>query len=75
MTSFKLNGFSDSATAAIVFIGCNGMGIPNRNPVTTLYAPVKIKVVPRSNPCVIDNPIKSGKNVPKSPRLPFTRAI
>ena len=75
MTSFKVNGFSDNATAAMVFIGCKGIGIPNRNPVKTLYTPVKINVVPKSNPCVMDKPNKSGKNVPKSPRLPFASRV
>ena len=63
-------GFSARATAAIVFIGCTGIGTSNKKPLNTLYTPVKSKVVPRSNPTTLVSPINRGKNVPRSPNDP-----
>jgi len=40
--------------------------------VTTLYIPVKIRVVPRSSPLTRVRAITIGTNVPKSPSDPLT---
>mmetsp|Transcript_5564 Transcript_5564/g.21766 ORF Transcript_5564/g.21766 Transcript_5564/m.21766 type:complete len:285 (-) Transcript_5564:136-990(-) len=69
--SLTFNGDSPNATAAIVFIGCTGMGISYRNAVSTLYNPVNTIVVPASTPHSIDIPTSSGKKVPRSPSAPL----
>mmetsp|Transcript_5057 Transcript_5057/g.22809 ORF Transcript_5057/g.22809 Transcript_5057/m.22809 type:complete len:288 (+) Transcript_5057:130-993(+) len=63
-------GGSVIATAAMVFIGCSGIGTSNTSAVARLYNPVNTKVVPTSRPHVTVRPTNSGTKVPRSPRDP-----
>ena len=61
---------SESATAAMVFMGCTGIGTSKQIAVTRLYTPVTMSVVPTSRPDSTVKPTSKGRNVPRSPRDP-----
>ena len=63
-------GGSVIATAAMVFIGCSGIGTSNASAVARLYNPVNTKVVPTSRPHSAVRPTSKGMKVPRSPSEP-----